>query len=81
MSDETEPVRRQLVAEINTAPKSREELEKIYGQVWDTDQLRTDFDVHGFMAPFILVTRKRDNQKGTLMFQHNERYYFSFTEA
>lgn len=79
MSEPTETIRRELVAEINHQPGSREALEAQYGQVWSTDQLRDDFDVIGFGAPFVVVVRKADGVKGSLMFQHSPRFYFSFT--
>lgn len=79
MTDPTETVRRQLIAEINAEPGSREALESHYGQVWDTDQLREDFDVIGFMAPLIAVRRKSDGRKGSLEFQHAPRLYFNFS--
>lgn len=78
--DETEDIRRELVNEINADPSGRQALEAKYGQVWDTDQLRQDFEAIGFMAPFIVVRRKSDGKEGSLMFQHNPRFYFSFTE-
>lgn len=77
-SDPTETIRRQMVAEINTVPSLREELEAKYGQVWDTTQLQNDFQALGFMAPFIVVERRSDKIKGTLTFQHSPRYYFDF---
>ena len=40
MSDPTESIRREMVAEINAEPGSRAALEAKHGQVWDTDQLR-----------------------------------------
>lgn len=52
MSDETEPLRRQRLAEINVQPSSRKALEAQYGQVRDTAQLSEYFEVIGFMAPF-----------------------------
>jgi len=79
MNDSTEAVRRVLVNEINSNPGSREALEKEYGQVWDTNQLSQDFEVTGFMAPFVVVRRKADGAVGSLMFQHSPRFYFSFT--
>ena len=79
MSDPTEQARRELVAEINANPLGRAAIEAQYGQVWDTDQLRADFDALGFMAPFIHVRRKADGVEGTLMFQGSPRFYFSFT--
>jgi hypothetical protein len=40
--------------------------------------LSDDFEVIGFMAPVVVVRRNSDGQKGSLMFQHNPRFYFSF---
>ena len=78
MSDPTESIRREMVAEINAEPGSRTALEAKHGQVWDTDQLQQDFEALGFMAPFIIVRRRSDGVKGSLMFQHNPRFYFRF---
>ena len=78
MNDETESLRRQQLAEINAKPGSREALEAEHGQVWDTRQLSEDFVVEGFMAPYVVVRRKSDGQRGTLAFQHNPRFYFGF---
>jgi hypothetical protein len=80
MNDPTETIRREMVDEINSVPGSREALEQEHGQVWDTDQLRNDFEVTGFMAPFVAVKRKSDGKKGSLMFQHSPRFYFGWTE-
>lgn len=79
MSDPTEAIRRQQVAEINAKPGSREALEAEHGQVWSTQELRQDFDVLGFMAPYIVVRRKSDGAKGSLQFQHQPRLYHSFS--
>lgn len=76
--DPSEPMRRGMVKEINYDPNSREGLEAKYGQVWSTDQLTEDFDVVGFLAPFVEVYRKSDGQQGTLMFQHRPRFYWGF---
>jgi len=87
MADETEGFRRVAVAAINSAVQSdepdpeRKRLEAEYGQVWDTEQLSKDFSVEGFMAPFCVVSRKSDGVKGSIMFQHRPRFYFSFTPA
>jgi hypothetical protein len=78
MADPTEDLRRERLAEINAAPGGREALEARYGQVWDTKQLANDFEVIGFMAPFVVVRRKDDGVKGSLEFQHNPRHYFNF---
>lgn len=81
MSDPTETTRRQRLAEINVEPGSREALEATYGRVWNTDQLLDDFEVVGFMAPFVVVRHRVDGTKGSLEFQHDPRFYFSFTPA
>ena len=76
--DETEGIRKVMVEAINFAPGSREALEAQYGQVWDTAQLREEFEVQGFMAPFVVVKRKSDGKTGSMTFQHSPRFYFSF---
>lgn len=79
--DETENIRRTMVAEINSNPNDRELLSQKYGQIWDTSEMSKDFEVLGFMAPYVVVVRQVDGVKGTLMFQHNPRFYFNFREA
>lgn len=64
---------------INEFAGEREALEEKYGQVWDTKELTRAFHVHGFAAPCVVVTRKADGVKGSLMFQHYPRYYFDFS--
>lgn len=78
MSDDTEALRRQRLVEINGEAGDRAALEARYGQVWDTQQLREDFEVIGFMAPLVVVRRKADGVKGSLEFQHQPRLYFNF---
>ena len=78
MSDPTEDIRKQMLAEINAQPGSREYLEAKHGQVWSTSELSEDFDVIGFPAPLVVVRRKSDGVKGSLMFQHHPRFYFGF---
>jgi hypothetical protein len=81
MFDETEATRREMVATINANAGPRAELESKYGQVWDTGQLQDDFQVLGFAAPFVIVRRRSDGVKGSLMFQNDPRYYYSFEPA
>ena len=78
MNDPTEAIRRQRLVEINTEPGIREALESQHGQVWDTQELRRDFQVLGFAAPLAVVRRKSDGVRGSLEFQHQPRFYFSF---
>ena len=83
-SDDTEEIRRHRLADINSAVQSqdadseRQRQEAQYGQVWDTAQLSLDFEVLGFMAPYVVVRRKSDGRKGSLEFQHHPRLYFNF---
>ena len=53
-------------------------LESEYGPVYTTAELQENFEVTGFCAPFCEVTRKSDNIKGSLMFTHMPRFYYSF---
>lgn len=74
--------RRQLVEEINSnAARDRAEAEARYGQVWNTEELQEDFLVEGFLAPFVVVTRKSDGKKGSLEFQHYPRFYYNWQEV
>ena len=82
--DETEQIRRNRLAIINSAVASqdaeaeRKRLEAQYGQVWDAAQLAQDFEVLGFMAPYVVIQRRSDGCKGSLEFQHSPRFYFNF---
>ena len=78
MSDPTETIRRERLAEINIVPGSREDLEAKYGQVWDTGELTEEFQAIGFMAPLVVVRRRSDGVKGSLEFQGNPRFYFNW---
>ncbi len=78
MEQEIETIRHQMVQEINANPSEREKLESEHGQVWTTRELGNDFDVIGFLAPLVVVVRKSDKQKGSLLFQHSPRFYFHF---
>lgn len=76
---DVDQLRRDLIA--RGVPQ--EELEKVIehgGQVWDTTQLREDFEVVGFAAPVVVVRRKLDGKLGSLMFTHRPRFYFGWVE-
>ena len=77
-NDTTENARRELTSKLNSQAGNRASLEAKYGQVWDSDQLRQDFEVKGFLAPLVAVRRKSDGVAGSLMFQHAPRFYFCF---
>lgn len=65
-----------LAKDINLVGLERAALEKEYGQVWDTPQLRSEFRIHAFAAPFVGVSRLKGGTYGELLFQHWPRYYF-----
>lgn len=79
MSDITETLRRERINELNSQPQiTRESLEAQHGQVWTTSEMGNDFNVTGFMAPYVVVKRKSDGKVGSLEFTHMPRFYFNF---
>ena len=80
MQDEIESYRRQRQAELNSGAVVVERLRQQYGKVWSTTEMIEEFDVKGFMAPFVVVRRKSDGKVGSLEFQHSPRYYFNWQE-
>lgn len=73
--DPTEDARRALIPEMPAELKARIDKGE---QVWTTDQMRAEFTVEGFAAPYVVVTRKSDGEPGVLQFTHSPRYYFGF---
>ncbi len=81
MNDPTEAIRRERLVEINAEPGSREALEAQYGEVLDTAELTSKYEVIGFLAPLVAVRRRADGVKGSLEFQHGPpRLYFNFVQ-
>lgn len=83
MQDDTEAIRRARIRELNAGLTQDEktrlaELQLNYGRVWNKDQLREDFDVIGFAAPYVVVRERATGKKGSLEFTHMPRFYFSF---
>jgi len=76
--DTTEQARRVRQAELNAPMSERAELEKKHGQIWDKAQLLEQFEVIGFMAPFVVVKDRKTGQRGSLEFQHGPRFYFNW---
>lgn len=75
MMDETAAARAALLPQMPGELIARVEAGE---QVWDTEQMRKEFEVTGFMAPLVVVRRKADGVVGCLMFTHNPRYYFGW---
>lgn len=78
MFDPTETIRRQRQADLIATAGPRAELESRYGEVWDTEQVREEFEVIGFAAPFVVVRRRSDGQMGSIEFQADPRFYFNY---
>ena len=49
-------------------------------QRWNTEEMRRDFEVIGFLAPFVFVIRNSDGAKGSMEFTHDPRWYFNFVQ-
>lgn len=73
MNDPTEAKRREMLE----SGQPHEDL-AFAETKWDTAQMSELFVVHSFLAPFVIVTRKSDNKRGTLEFTHHPRWYFNF---
>ena len=73
MKDPTENVRRTMIA---TGQAYQDCLEA--DRHWTTDQLREEFEVDSFVAPFVVVVRKADGARGSMEFTHDPRLYFNF---
>lgn len=74
--DPTLEWRRKRSAEINAEPKSREELEAIWGKVLDHLEMRKNYNQFFFCNPVLVCRRKSDGARGTLLFQFSPRFYF-----
>lgn len=59
-------------------PKTREELERGFGQVWNTAELAAQFVITAIIDDQVVVRRKADNKVGTLHYQNEPRLYFGF---
>jgi hypothetical protein len=78
-NDPTEAARRQMVESGQPYEDARQAMVNDEA-TWTTEELSRDFEVVGFMAPFVVVKRKSDGKKGTLEFTHNPRVYFGWSE-
>lgn len=57
---------------------SKEELERIYGEVLTTTEAVREYEFITFCFPLAEVRRRSDAEKGKLEFQHSPRFYFNF---
>lgn len=66
--------RREMIA----AGKPSADLAADKGERWDTAELQRDFEVLGFVAPYVVVRRRSDGELGSLEFTHSPRVYFAW---
>jgi hypothetical protein len=69
-----------LLKQFHAEPRSRAELERVYGQVWDEQELLRDFEVLHRLDSGVEVRRKSDGARGTLSYQDCPRYYYCWLE-
>lgn len=58
--------------------EARAELEELYGQVWNSEELAQDFFVEQHEAPYVHVVNKATGQRGTATYTDEPRFYFLF---
>jgi hypothetical protein len=73
MIDETETIRRQMLASGQPAHDAA-----LAQPLLDTEQMSAQYTVLAFMAPFVVVRRKVDGVQGSMEFTHSPRRYFNF---
>jgi hypothetical protein len=71
--DPTEQTRRQMLESGQTYADMRKASKR-----WTTEEMRKEFEVIGFMAPFVAVRRRADAVRGSLEFTHHPRVYFGW---
>ena len=59
----------------------RNQLIQEYGEdnVWNTEEATEAFSFESFLAPYVVVIRKSDNKKGSMVFTDRPRFYFNFS--
>lgn len=75
MSDPTEQIRRELLAEMPAECVAAAERGE---PVWTTAEMQAEFEVLGFSAPLVVVRQRASGLVGSLMFTHNPRWYFGW---
>lgn len=79
MTDPTAEIRKALIEARAPAMHAVAAIDR--GEpIWTTEDLKRDFEVLSFAAPFVVVRRKSDSVVGSLEFVHSPRVYFGFKE-
>ena len=78
MDDPTVELRKQRAREINSRPRNRLALHRDFGDVWTHQEMAQEFDIVLWICPLVIVIRRSDGIKGSLLYQHQPRFYFRF---
>jgi hypothetical protein len=73
--------RRRKAPKVIPPPKTREELRREFGHVWDASQLAAEFIITSIIGDTVVVRRKDNNLVGKLRFQGKPLLYFGFEAA
>jgi hypothetical protein len=73
--------RRKKRAKIVVEPKTREELERLYGRVWSQQEIAAEYVITGIVGLTVIVRRKADDVVGSLDYQNAPRLYYNFQPA
>jgi hypothetical protein len=73
--------RRKKPRKIEKPPRTRAELEREHGRVWDVQELAHDYIVTAVINGTVVVRRKADDVVGSLHYQSNPPLYYGFVEA
>jgi hypothetical protein len=75
MTDETETYRRNMIG----SGQPHRDLQAATRR-WTLDELKAEFEVLAFQAPFVVARRKADGKLGSFEFTHSPRVYFNWHE-
>jgi len=71
--------RRKRRAKIEVEPKSREELEALYGRVWSQQDIAREFVITSIIGLTVIVRGKdAPGTVGSLDYQNEPRLYYNF---
>lgn len=73
--------RRKKQRRIVPPPRSRDDLEREFGRVWDTQEVAAEFVITSIIGNEVVVRKKADSVVGTLSYQNEPRLYFRWVEA
>lgn len=73
-------LRKEYARKLNAKPRPRADLDRLFQITLDPEQLRENYEVISFFAPFVYVRNKFSNAEDILVFQHSPRFYWQFEQ-